>query len=280
MTLEPLLPHLGLNTAIEEAVTHQFAKNKKAIRAIAQTAYRGEGLDFPLCKCRPLTRLAAILDLLTEKYHAYKALGAADDIIWDTFQDVSLRAELYFQKTGKAGLSKDDVIWFRHLMQVNIFKIGALQYQPFQMIYLDMETVDEPYMVFSAEQKQALPDGAAVINCHIQKGADLRPEAVERSLKGAKAFFAEHFPQKRYQAFLCYSWLLYPPMVERLPAQSHIRQFAGRFSIIGSCPDPEQAMEFLFDGRKRNLPPAHTFLQRIAAGRPELLGYACGILTI
>ena len=93
------------------------------------------------------------------------------------------------------------------------------------MIYLDEETIGEPYMIFSKQQKQTLPAGAPVrylpssaedaagapvINRHIQQGADLRPEAVDASFCGARRFFAAHFPA-RFEAFLCYSWLLYSP---------------------------------------------------------------------
>lgn len=85
------------------------------------------------------------------------------------------------------------MIWFRHIMSVAIFKIGSLQFQPFKMIYLDEETIGEPYMSFMAEQKKALPAGSPVLNCHIQQGADLRPESVNLSFKMAKAFFAEYF---------------------------------------------------------------------------------------
>ncbi len=52
-------------------------------------------------------------------------------------------------------------------MNVSIFKISSLQFQPFEMIYLDEETIGEPYMAFTKEQKESLPNGLPVINCHI-----------------------------------------------------------------------------------------------------------------
>ena len=77
-------------------------------------------------------------------------------------------------------------------MNVAIFKIGSLQFQPFQMIYLDAETIGEPYMSFTEEQKKSLPEGTPVLNCHIQQGADLSPESVDFSFRMAKEFFMEH----------------------------------------------------------------------------------------
>ena len=229
----------------------------------------------------PLTRLAVITYLLIRKYDEYKGRGISDHVIFDTFRDVSLRAALYCRRTNKAGISKEDVIWFRHIMNVAIFKIGSLQFQPFQMIYLDAETIGEPYMSFTEEQKKSLPERTPVLNCHIQQGADLSPESVDFSFRMAKEFFMEHFPKERYKAFLCYSWLLYPPMLKRLGEDSNIKQFADRFSIIGDCPDSEQAREFLFsDGTRKEISVKATSLQKLALQYPKELGFACGIITI
>ena len=210
----------------------------------------------------------------------YKAIGVTDEIILDTFSDVSLRANLYYKQHGKIGISKDDVVWFRHIMNVHIFKIGVLQYQTFNMVYLDEETIGEPYMVFTQEQKRTLPNGSPVINCHIQKGANISDSLVKKSFDQAKVFFKDHFPSTEYKAFLCYSWLLYPPMLNMLPKDSNIKQFAKHFSIIGACNDSEQAKENLFDYGKHNLPCKPTALQRIAKEHKELLGYGCGVIML
>ena len=278
MTPEKLLAELRYETETEQAVLKKLNQSAFSVREIAGTAYSGENFDYFLCRRMPLTRLAVVTQLVVEKYHDYKKLGASDSVIFDTFRDVSLRAGLYRQRTGKPGLSKEDVIWFRHIMNGEIFKLGALQFQPFQMIYLDEETLGEPYMTFSREQKAALPPGAPVLNCHIQQGADLRDEAVEGSLRAAEAFFREHGSRVSYRAFLCYSWMLYPPMTARLSRDSNIRRFAERFRIIGACPDRDQAMETLFPGKNKSR--RQTSLQRMAAEHPEYFGYACGVIPL
>lgn len=280
MTPEALLPRLGLAPDAEAAVGRKIEKSRRELETIADTAYDGDVPDFPLCRRMPLTRLAVVVCLLARKYADYRAAGADEDIILDTFRDVSLRAELYRRRSGGIGVSKDDVVWFRHIMNGDIFKIGALQYQKFSMIYLDEETIGEPYMTFSEAQKLALPGGAPVLNCHIPAGADLSAAAVGASLRRARAFFAENSPAVRYRAFLCYSWLLYPPMLERLPAGSRIRQFAARFEILGACGDSAQALENLFPEKKRPERAQYTALQTLAAEHPELLGYACGVIGL
>ena len=280
MTLETMISQLYYQSEIEKAILQKIRKDEKWIARIAETAYHGEDFNFALCRRMPLTRLAVMTYILISKYDDYKSKHIPDDIVFDTFRDVSLRAKLYYEKTGKVGISKEDVIWFRHIMNVAIFKIGALQFQPFEMIYLDEETIGEPYMTFTKEQKAALPAGSPVINCHIQQGADLSPEAVEASFRGAKRFFSAHFPE-RYQAFLCYSWLLYPPMIKSLAPESNIRRFAANFSVIGSCDDSEQATEILFGhGIRRGLPANATTLQKLAFEHIERFGFACGLIEI
>lgn len=280
MTLETIIAELHYKGDIEQAVLQKIRKDRKLIEKIAETAYCGEDFNFALCGRMPLTRLAVVTYLLLRKYDVYKAKEIPDNIIFDTFRDVSLRAKLYYEKTKRVGISKEDVIWFRHIMNAAIFKIGTLQFQPFEMIYLDEETIGEPYITFTQEQKEALPARTPVINCHIQQDADLSPEAVEMSFHSAKRFFSTHF-SVQYQAFLCYSWLLYPPMVKRLPQKSNIKQFAANFTIIGACDDSEQAIEYLFKNEtKRELPSNATTLQTLAFEHIELFGFACGIILL
>ena len=281
MTLEKLISELCYRNDVEWAVLRKIHKDENIIKQIAETAYHGEDFNFALCRRVPLTRLAVVTYILLSKYDDYKSKKIPDNIIFDTFRDVSLRANLYYDKTGKAGITKSDVIWFRHIMNVGIFKIGTLQFQPFEMLYLDEETIGEPYMTFPKEQKGTLPNGTPVLNCHVQQGADLRSQSVKESFENAKLFFFEYFPTVKYRAFLCYSWLLYPPMIKHLSKESNIKQFADNFSIIGSCDDSNQAAENLFGhGQSKKLSDSATSLQKLAVDHLELFGFACGIIVI
>lgn len=86
------------------------------------------------------------------------------------------------------------------------------------------------------------------------------------------------FPKKQFQAFLCYSWLLYPQMAKRLSPESRIRKFYQLFMIIGECNDSEQAIENLFaDGKRKKLPQMSS-LQKMAIDHLDWFGFACGII--
>ena len=90
LSLERLLNELQYPDHIEKAVKEKL--EKPDIAEIASIAYSGEGFDYPLCKRMPLTRLAVVTWLLQKTYGEYKAIGVADDIIFETFRDVTLRA--------------------------------------------------------------------------------------------------------------------------------------------------------------------------------------------
>ena len=167
----------------------------------------------------------------------------------DTVSDIALRAGLYEARTGKPGLAKADAIWFRHIHNAVIFRLGSLQFQLFEMIYLDQEGCGEAYMTFAQEQKARLPQGTPVLNLHIPKGADLSPAAVEQALDQAMEFFPQVFPEHRARAFLYYSWLLYPGLRELLPAGSNILQFAARFRVIGQTQDPAESIRRIYGKR-------------------------------
>ena len=280
MTQTEVLDILAFPYEIESAVIS--ALSKPGILKSAQKAYSGEPADLPILKYRSINRLASVVLLLSEKYDAYKTLGVPDEIIRETFRNVTLLAKLYYAKTGKAGITAEDALWLRHIMNINIFKIGSLQFQPFEMVYLDEELLGEPYMEFSSAQKEKLPSGAHVINCHIEYGADLSTEAVQASFAHAQAFFKEVYPTLEYKAFLCYSWLLYPDMLALLPDTSKIKSFAENFEIIAKVQDNEQAMENLF-GKAYKRPPKPknpTALQKLAAEQPEVFGFGCGVQYI
>ncbi len=272
-----ILEILDLSPETENAVFSAFSM--KNFEEICKTAYSGKAPDYPILCRKPLTRLAIVIKLLCKKYEYYKFLGVPENIIAETFRDVSLRAKIYENKIGKPGISKEDAIWFRHIMNCKIFKIGVLQFQPFEMIYLDDEFLGEPYMEFSKEQKEKLPSGTQVINCHIGYSANLSTEAVAKSFSDAQAFFQKIYPEIKFKAFLCYSWLLYPDMLKLLPEDSKIKAFAENFEIIGTVQDNEQAFENLF-GKAYKLPPKlknATSLQKFAAENPKSFGFACGI---
>jgi hypothetical protein len=73
--------------------------------------------------------------------------------------------------------------------------------------------------------------GGATIGLHIPESGPMTPQAVAASLDEARVFFPRHFPDERYTAFSCASWLLDPQLLEYLPEDSNIARFQRRFEL-------------------------------------------------
>jgi len=211
------LSALGLGEEAEASVAGFARRNLRRMADLAEKAYEGEGHNFPICRLHPLGRLAVIAWKLTEIRRKYEDYGISAEIIRDTFSDIFLRQCLFYQKTGKVGLSCADGIWLRHIASAQIFKLGVLQYQPIKMFYLENHENGSPFFVISDDQKAKLPVGTPVLNVHIQTGADLAVERVADSLQMAKNFFAKVFPETPFRAMVCYSWLLHSGLKDLLP---------------------------------------------------------------
>lgn len=284
MKFNEILEYLSMPCDIAELIMKQFLSRKQFFHRNAKNAYQEINGCFLICKNSPLERLIIWCCLLPDVAQKYWAEGTPEEIIRSTVYDITRLAVEYKKQTGKFGLSKENVIWLRHLYYTDIFQIGSLQFQQFKMVYLDEEGCGEAYMSFSLEQKARLPQGTSVVNVHIPKGADLSPQKVEDSFSTATLFFTSRFDDFVPQAFLCYSWLLYPDLKELLPITSNIRSFAQRFKIIGTVCDPfgSGAVKHIYGRRYPNLAsyPKHTQLQRNAIGNFSKLGMACGIVEI
>ncbi len=248
----------------------------------AKNAYSGELPDYPIIRRAPLDRLVILYCCLEEIWEKYAALGIPDKIIEDTVSDFFRRVQCFQTKTEKIGLSKADILWFRHLYFCELFQLGSLQFQPFSMVYLDREGCGEDYMIFEPNIKKRIPQGTPVINVHIPNKTDLSPKAVEASLKTAVDFFQRYLPEHDATHFLCYSWLLYPGLSDLLSEESNIRGFSSRFEIIGTVQDASEALRRIYGrrySRKKDY-PQDTTLQCSALGHFSQLGEACGILSM
>ena len=275
---------LCLPSDARKTILKCFNAKPSVFLVMADKAYEGELCDLPICKRKPEERLVIWCCLVPRIVEKYRKADTPNTIIMQMLWEITRLAAEYEKRTGKIGLSKENVIWLRHIYHANIFTFGSLQFQRFNMVYLDEEGCGEEYMTFSRMQKEKIPPGSPVINVHIPTGTDLSPSAVENSFAEAEKFFVLKESSCCPLAFTCYSWLLYPGMQELLPLDCNIRNFAARFQIIGQVSDPygSEAVRRIYGRRypaKRDY-PTQTQLQRNAIGHFSKLGMACGIIEI
>lgn len=186
---------------------------------------KGPGLlPFPL-ESGPLGRYFHVYVFLAalpyvRAYHRER--GIPDDISRRTLADLGRGLVLHRRRYGVGGLVAPG--WFSLHFHGELFQLGLLQYQ--------RSRVSGREGVALAAAGLGLRPGEPCLDLHIPDYAGpLTPEACDRSLASAHDFFARHFPQERYTAGCCHSWLLDPQLKRYLP---HGRQHR---PVPGAVPD-------------------------------------------
>lgn len=281
LQIHSLLHRIHFDSDVIERILLYYKQHPSFIETHVITSYMGdlgEPCAYTITTYSPFVRLCTITALLPYIMKQYQTYHIPEHIILDTFTDVTLRLSLYQKAHHKDGLTKDDVIWFRHLMKVKMFKLHTLQFQIFDMLYLDESIIGVDYMQFDPEIKKRIPNNSPVINVHVQDGADLRLEEIETSFALAEEFFPTYFPEHEYKAFLCYSWLLNPNLKKYLPVNSNILAFASKYQIIAYRKETE-SLTTIYGKRYRSLKdyPQDTSLQRNLLHHFDDLGQCCGL---
>ncbi|MBO7358235.1 MAG: DUF5596 domain-containing protein [Clostridia bacterium] len=179
--------------------------------------------------------------------------GIPEEVTPDTLKDIVILAEDWTQAKGKLCLF--GLKWLSLHLTQRLFKLGRLQFA------LSSAMKDIPALGIKA--------GDSVIEIHIPRGGKLIWEECALSIARAEAFFGEHFPNCRFKAFVCFSWLLDPELKAFLPEDSNILRFAQEFTPVYSEPsDLLLSSVFRVDTKRENLASAvctTAFAQRIKA---------------
>jgi hypothetical protein len=178
----------------------------------------------------------AMVDVVTG-YH--REHGIADTVSWATLADLGRNLAVDRRMHGEGWPVMQS--WLTLHARGGLYELGRLQHQR----------------------------GDTAINLHIHESGPMTPDAVAASLDEARAFFPRHFPDERYTAFACGSWLLDPQLLEYLPEDSNIVKFQRRFDLE-PYEEPEgldadvEVLRFVFRSLSTPLDrlPRRTVLQR------------------
>ena len=171
-----------------------------------------------------LVLLAAALLISEDAYKQYKKLGISDEVFYDTFSDISGGVNTAKREENIDGLL--EVWWIRHILYLNMFKLGRMQYQFYKTDYILSGL--SPLQALKAPIK----DKSRVLNIHIPEGARLDYSECEKSVLLARKFFSEYFPEYDYKGFVCDSWLLDPRNAKFMSADSNIMKFSNLFCTV------------------------------------------------
>lgn len=126
------------------------------------------------------------------------------------------------------------------------------------------KAVNKMISLSSVIWESKLKIGDMVLDMHIRAGSRMDHELCIESMRTALEFFSSHFPQNKFVAFTCESWLLGPCFKKMLPVSSNIRKFQNEFCLYPILTDDFEFYKRVFGGSLKDISmaPQDTELRR------------------
>lgn len=191
-------------------------------------------------KLEPMMKLSLVFASLPEVWDKYKEKGIGEDVFFDTMSDIRIWIDDHKKRTNEDGLY--ELNWIMHHMNLNIFKLGRLQFQKFFYCF------KVPY----EKDGDKTDFGDKILLVHIPRGEKLDIAECEKSFEKAKEFFAEFFPEYPNRKFVCHSWLLYSGNKNYMSENSNILRFADLFIKIDENETAQQPYLWIFGIKTNN----------------------------
>lgn len=242
--------YLNRHAMAVDSMADQVRKNKGWIDCLKKEMCRRRRHED-----RYLFALAVVMVLTEDTLSRYRKKGIPDDIFYDTMHDITIWSNNCNRDFGLPGI--ENLNWIQNHLVPNIYRIGRLQYQ-FSEVYF-------PTYVQAKELRRApVRRKEPCINIHIPAGMPLDEAECTDSIEASKRFFGTFYPDYNYRYYFCESWLLDPQNHNVMQTGSNILKFAERFEIVSSHRYNQQAIEWIFGERKKDvtLYPENTTLQR------------------
>lgn len=145
----------------------------------------------------------------------------------------------------------------------------------------DGNFVAKPITLNLPDWEKVLQLGDDVLSVHIPADGKMSPELVDEAFALADKFFADHYADVDFKAYVCSSWLLNTDIKEFLEPESNIVRFQKRFSIVVTTTNGYSLFWHVFGtpniGPLEDLVPKNSFqqkfLDRVKAGQTLYNGY-------
>ena len=211
-----------------------------------------------------LGRLQFEMRLLQEDIHAFRRETSGRVVV---FAGDGQRFREDGQFDGVNGVFDEAGAWRSHFAVA----VGFVEGNPI----VDGGTQRRPVQLNGDCWHEFLGQGDPVLGVHIPATGPLAHGQCVESYGRALIFFRRHFPEHRFRAFHCYSWLLDRQLIDYLPADSNIVRFQREWHPLpGPRASDSQIIERVFgpDVTDPSREPLQTSLQRavvehMAAGK-------------
>lgn len=265
MDIELLANKINLNSELKNKVLSLVERDRAKLISLCKKA-DNDNFKSVFAKNDMIKLAVAMLYSVEFTYPKYQKAVISDEIYFETMKDIAVWCE----NNNNKGLK--NLPWIKNHLNFELFKLGRLQ---FQFYKCDNRTLNYDLLPFNF--------GENLIYVHIPQGEKLVYAECVNSLKNAKRFFGEYFPNYDFDYFFCESWLLYGENWQFMNSSSNILQFSTLFDLVYSVEDDRQAIERIFGKRKiiKSKYQENTALQRSAKRFMQnggKLGVGIGIL--
>jgi hypothetical protein len=266
MDIELLANKINLNSELKNKVLSLVERDRAKLISLCKKA-DNDNFKSVFAKNDMIKLAVALLYSVEFTYPKYQKAVISDEIYFETMKDIAVWCE----NNNNKGLK--NLPWIKNHLNFELFKLGRLQ---FQIYKCDNRTLNYDLLPFNF--------GENLIYVHIPQGEKLVYAECVNSLKNAKRFFGEYFPNYDFDYFFCESWLLYGENWQFMNSSSNILQFSTLFDLVYSFDDDRQAIERIFGKRQliKSKYQENTALQRSAKRFMQnggKLGVGIGILN-
>ena len=248
MDIELLANKINLNSELKNKVLSLVERDRAKLISLCKKADNDNSKSV-FAKNDMIKLAVALLYSVEFTYPKYQKAVISDEIYFETMKDIAVWCE----NNNNKGLK--NLPWIKNHLNFELFKLGRLQ---FQIYKCDNRTLNYDLLPFNF--------GENLIYAHISQGEKLVYAECVNSLKNAKRFFCEYFPNYDFDYFFCESWLLYGENWQFMNSSSNILQFSTLFDLVYSFDDDRQAIERIFGKRQliKSKYQENTALQRSA----------------
>lgn len=232
MDIELLANKINLNSELKNKVLSLVERDRAKLISLCKKT-DNDNFKSVFTKNDIIKLAVALLYSVEFTYPKYQKAVISDEIYFETMKDIAVWCE----NNNNKGLK--NLPWIKNHLNFELFKLGRLQ---FQIYKCDNRTLNYDLLPFNF--------GENLIYVHIPQGEKLVYAECVNSLKNAKSFFGEYFPNYDFDYFFCESWLLYGENWQFMNSSSNILQFSTLFDLVYSVEDDRQAIERIFGKRK------------------------------
>lgn len=267
------------------AAANEFMKDPLAIRymnflRVSCFALKEEQIPFLAPEAGNLMRnFGPVFAALghTEQMEAEMKRRGIDEITAERVRNVFERCLIGTKSTfGYYGMRENIFFWDRHFLVPDIFPIETLEFEVTTLpnegtyfrnkknkewvILIDVSDKKSEYCGYTvksggdpdkyitlpkADYEKILAPGEDVISVHIPKGTKVDTQTCENTYAKALEFIYKTFPEKRFKAIYCRSWLMSPQLKEILSEGSNILSFQSFYQRFPVKSSGQEIFEFV-----------------------------------